>query len=255
MALSQRSRFIFAGAFFYVFFLLGWLPAEVVARLVAERSNDTVFLVDPKGTAWDGSAASVVVISPTDQVSIGEIRWHARLDRLVRGELAAVLHAADGSRTLVATTPTSIAFEDTSITLPASIIAVIVPALSIWRPAGELKLDTAHFTVGNDGTDGQATLLWQHAGTSLSRVQPLGDYSVSINGKKSATRFTVSTLSGPLEVSGQGVWRNRNDWQFNGQARATRAKRAALDDLLKLFSRAKDGDKYLLQFSSAGANK
>lgn len=250
MALSQRRRFVLAGVFFYVFFLLGWLPAEVVARLVAERSQNSVFLVNPQGTAWDGSAASVIVSSPIDQTSIPEIRWHARLDRLVRGQLAAELHAASDSKALVATTPSSITLEKASITLPANLLAVVAPALSIWRPTGELKLDTAHFTIGKDGADGQATLLWQHAGTSLSRVQPLGNYSVSIMGKKDAAQFVVSTLSGPLQINGQGTWRNKTDWEFNGQAQATQGKQAALDDLLKLFARRKEGDNYFLQFSS-----
>lgn len=251
MALSQRRRFILAGAFFYLFFLLGWLPAEVVARLVAERSKNMVVLVDPKGTAWEGRAANVIITSPNDQISIPEIRWHARLDRLMRGQLAAELRAANDSRVLVATTPTSATLEDASITLPANLIAILTPALAIWRPAGELKLETARFRVGNDGTNGQATLLWKHAGTSLSRVQPLGDYSASISARNNIAQFAVSTLSGPLQVSGQGTWRDKADWQFNGRARATQGKQAALDDLLKLFSRRQEGDDYLLQFSSA----
>lgn len=249
MTLSRR-RLILAGAFFYVFFLLGWLPAEVVARLVAERSNHTVFLVDPTGTVWDGGAANIIITSPMNQVSIPKIRWHARLGRLVRGQLAAELRAANDSRALVATTPTSVTLEDASITLPANLVAVLSPALSIWRPAGELKLDTAQFTVSDDGAVGQATLFWKNAATSLSRVRPLGTYSASIAGKKDAAQFVVSTLNGPLQISGQGTWRNKADWQFNGQARATQGEQAALDDLLKVFSSRKEGEDYLLQFSS-----
>lgn len=253
MAMSQRRRFILAGAFFYVFFLLGWLPAEVVAHLVAERSNKTVFLVDPKGTAWDGSASRVVIASSAEQVGIEQVRWHARLDRLVRGEMAAQVQMSERSSALIVTTPRSITLEDARLSVPANLLAVLAPNLSIWRPSGEFEIDTAGFTIGSDGAKGRATLVWQHAGTSLSRVQPLGDYAASVDGNNKAVDFVVSTLRGPLQISGQGTWRSKSDWQFNGQARATEGKQAALDDLLKLFSRRKDGDNYLLQFASNAA--
>lgn len=251
MSLTQRRRFALIGVFFYVFFLLGWMPAEVVARLVSERSHHSVFLLDPKGTAWDGNASSLVITSAADQISLPNIRWHARLDRLVRGQLAAELRVGSDSHGVVATTPNSLTLENASITLPANLLTIAAPALAVWRPAGDIKLDTARLTISSDGADGQATLLWQHAGTSLSRVQPLGDYSASIDGKKTALQFVITTLSGPLQISGQGSWRNKADWEFNGQARATQGKQAELDDLLKLFSRQRTGDNYLLQFSSA----
>lgn len=250
MALSQRRRFILAGVFFYVFFLLGWVPAEVVARFAAQRSNNTVFLVDPKGTAWDGSASRVVIASPAEQVAIEQVRWHARLSRLVRGELAAQVQISDHSNALIVTTPRSITLEDARLRLPANLLSVLAPNLSIWRPSGEFRIDTTGFTVGNEGSKGQAILLWRHAGTNLSRVQPLGDYTASVEGSGKAINFVVSTQKGPLHVSGQGTWRSKTAWQFNGQARATEGKQAALDDLLKLFSSRKDGDNYLLQFAS-----
>lgn len=250
MALTQRHRLILAGVFFYLFFLLAWMPAEVVARLVAERSQQRVFLLDPQGTAWKGSASQVVLTSSGEQIMLPKFSWNTRLDRLIRGQIAAELALGNESHALVATTPSSIALEDASVTLPAQLLTFAMPSLAVWQPSGDLKLDTKRLLVRKDGAEGQGTLLWQRAGTRLSRIQPLGDYSVNMDGKKDQLGFSVTTLSGSLQLNGQGVWRSKTDWEFNGQARADQGKQAELGDLLKLISRRSEGGVYLLQFKS-----
>lgn len=231
------------------------MPAEVVARLVADRSAQKVFLLNPKGTAWDGSASGILISSSAEQVVLPKLHWQARLDRLVRGQVAAELELGADSRALVATTPRSATVENASITLPANLLAIAVPTLAVWRPSGDLKLDTARLTISTDGADGQGTLQWQRAGTSLSRVHPLGDYSARIDGKTNELQFFVTTLSGPLQLNGQGSWRSKVDWEFNGQARATEGKQAELGDLLKLFSRQREGDNYYLRFKSLATKR
>lgn len=247
--MPSKRRLIFAGILAYLFFLLQSMPAEVLAWAVAKQTAQTLYLADPKGTVWEGSA-NPVVTNGTQQLELAPLRWHFMQNRLLRGQVAAQLDFATGSRVLLATTHDSVTLENADLTLPASLLGVIFPALSLWQPQGALQIKTPSLRLASQRSDGEAQLLWRSASTSLSRVRPLGDYSFDIRAAQRGVDFTLSTLAGPLTLGGRGYWRSRNEWTFTGQARPRPDRQADLHDLLQLFSRQRDGDKYLLEFSA-----
>ena len=245
----STRRFVFAGILAYLFFLLHWMPADVLAWLVAKQTHQRVLLTEPKGTFWDGRAQPYVS-NGTQSLSLDSFHWHFEQSRLLRGQLAAQLNSSSGSRALLATTADSLTLENTELRLPASLLGIIFPALSLWQPDGILELKASALRLGGGKPAGQANLLWKNAATSLSRVRPLGDYAVDINANQRGVDYTLKTLNGPLTINGNGYWRSRDDWTFTGYARPRPDRQAALQDLLQLFSRQREGDQYLLQFSA-----
>lgn len=247
--MPSRRRLIFAGIFAYLFFLLHWMPAEVLAWAVAKQTGQRLFLTDPRGTVWEGSAKPVVS-NGTQELELAPFRWHFLQNRLLRGQVAAQLDFVTGSRVLLATTHDSVAFENTDLTLPVPLLGIVFPALSVWQPDGTLELKTPLLSFATGHSSGEAKLLWKNASTSLSRVRPLGDYLFDISTAQRGIDYKLNTLSGALVLNGDGYWRSRDDWTFSGQARARPDRQADLHDLLQLFSRQRDGEKYLLHFSA-----
>jgi hypothetical protein len=82
--------------------------------------------------------------------------------------------------------------------------------------------------------EGGATLEWQSAGSSLSNVQPLGDYRLEIVGAGKTANLKLSTTRGALELTGQGQWEaQKGQIQFAGLA-VPRERAAELEPLLRL---------------------
>lgn len=242
-------RFVLAGVLAYFFFLLQWMPAEVLAWLIAKQTQQRVLLTEPKGTFWEGRAKPFIS-NGTQSLQIEPFRWHFAQNRLIRGQLAAQLDFSSGSSVLLATTADSVTLENANLRLPASLLGILFPALSLWQPDGIFELKSPSFQLGREPSAGQADLVWRNATTSLSRVRPLGDYAFDINANQRGIDYTLKTLSGPLALGGNGYWRSRNDWTFTGNARPKPDRQAELHDLLQLFSRQRNGDQYLLQFSA-----
>lgn len=247
--MPSKRRLIFAGILAYLFFLLQSMPAEVLAWAVAKQTAQKLYLADPKGTVWEGSATPVVA-NGTQQLELAPFRWHFVQNRLLRGQVAAQLDFVTGSRVLLATTHDSVTLENADLAMPASLLGIVFPTLSLWQPNGTLELKTPSLRLAAQRSIGEAQLLWKSASTSLSRVRPLGDYSFGIHAAERGIDYKLDTLSGVLTLNGHGYWRSRDDWTFAGQARPRPDRQADLHDLLQLFSRQREGDRYLLEFSA-----
>ena len=98
--------------------------------------------------------------------------------------------------------------------------------------------------------EGVATLEWLNAGSSLSSVQPLGDYRLEITGAEKNANLKLTTLRGVLELTGQGSWQAHNGQiQFNGSAQP-RDRSEDLAPLLMLLGNDQGGGRRLLTLNS-----
>ena len=79
----------------------------------------------------------------------------------------------------------------------------------------------------------------------VATVQPLGSYRVQLQGGDTPT-LTLSTLEGPLRLTGSGQWVGRR-LRYSGEARADPGLEAALANLLNLLGR-RQGDRALMSF-------
>jgi general secretion pathway protein N len=73
----------------------------------------------------------------------------------------------------------------------------------------------------------------------LSPVKPMGSYRLTLTGTLQGTPtpgLALSTLQGPLLLSGQGQWVGQR-LRFTGEASAAEGHEAAFDNLLNILGR------------------
>jgi general secretion pathway protein N len=94
---------------------------------------------------------------------------------------------------------------------------------------------------------------WQFASSALTPVAPFGHYRLLAEGGFPKTRLKLSTLSGPLELTGDGTIDEAGNMRFTGRARAQpgadASTRAQLAGLVSLLGR-RDGDSAILSIGN-----
>jgi general secretion pathway protein N len=97
--------------------------------------------------------------------------------------------------------------------------------------------------------EGDLSAEWQFASSALSPVSPFGHYRLSATGGFPGTRLLLTTVAGPLELTGNGTIDDRGSLSFSGRARASpgvdASTRAQLAGLITLLGR-RDGDSAIL---------
>jgi len=89
---------------------------------------------------------------------------------------------------------------------------------------------------------GAARAEWRDAGIALTDVRPLGSYRIEARGEGGPLQLAVTTLEGPLTVTGRGTFAPPAALAFSGEARAEGPGAAALEPLLNLLGpRRADG--------------
>ncbi|MBC7943934.1 MAG: type II secretion system protein N [Burkholderiales bacterium] len=277
-ALPQRRRFgsapgsmpgagwfrwspVFAGLLIYLVFLIATLPAAVAARMLAGWTDNTVRLHRPDGTFWRGSADALIITLPPQQSwRLTAVDWDIVIWRLVKGEIAADIRMADAKAPTTATLSYGwgrTRLRDVEAALPANdTLLAIWPQLGLWQPGGQFRFATADFSFNANEkvATGDAELRWLNASTSLSKVNPLGDYRAAISASGDKADVRVTTLQGALQVEGNGAWSAQRGASFTGTARADAEQRAQqreeLSDLLKLLGKEQAPGEFRLAFSA-----
>ena len=135
---------------------------------------------------------------------------------------------------------------DVSIEGQAAGAASFMPLIAHWRPEGALAAKAALLSWNDREMYGEARLEWRAAAVALSEVRPLGSYRVELRGEGARAQVAVSTLDGPLEVSGKGTITPPSRLAFSGEARAQGPAAASLQPLLDLMGpRRADGARTL----------
>jgi general secretion pathway protein N len=74
---------------------------------------------------------------------------------------------------------------------------------------------------------------WLGAASALSSIRPLGDYRILLKGNGTALDAQLSTLSGKLQLTGNGTYDNTSGMRFTGTAQAAPGTAATeLNELL-----------------------
>ena len=74
----------------------------------------------------------------------------------------------------------------------------------------------------------------------LSSIRPLGSYALALDWNGQQAQMTLSSVKGPLLLSGRGSL-NNGRLQFSGQAEAAQGQEQALANLLNLLGQRKPG--------------
>jgi general secretion pathway protein N len=129
-------------------------------------------------------------------------------------------------------------------------VARLYTPLSLVTPQGKVRITTEGLALSPDKMDGTATLEWLNASSSLSSVQPLGDYRLEITGAEKNASLKLTTLRGDLEFTGQGSWQlQTGQVQINGSA-LPRARASELGSFLNMLGADQGGGRRALNINT-----
>lgn len=236
--------FSVTGVLFCLVLLVATAPAAWLAWGVARATANQVLLATPRGSVWQGQATLILQGQHVPPQSLGGFSWRINPFWLVTGHVPIAVRGTDPAHRLQADIKLShdtLVLQDVDVRLPAGVISVAYPPALFFNFGGELRLTTPAIELKRGAVTGLAELYWQAATTSLSRVKPLGDYRLYLNGEAARATFKLETPRGALLLVGDGQWdlaSGRLD--FNGLARPL-GHAAELEPLLQVFGRNQGG--------------
>lgn len=226
-----------------------WAPARWLAWGVGQATQGQVQWLNPRGTVWQGSAQWVLSGgkgSLDTQALPGRLHWTItprwnglRLDwqaDCCMGQTARV-QAGLGWNTW------QLQLGDHASVWPAALLTGLGAPWNTLQADGQLHLNTRsvqlHWAQGRMQMQGHITLQVQDLSSRLSPVKPMGSYRIDLTGTPEGTptpSLLLSTLQGPLRLSGQGQWVGAR-LRFTGEAIAQEGHEAAFDNLLNILGR------------------
>lgn len=259
--LRRRSLWAAAGALCgAVLAGLLFVPAAWLAQALADATGGRLVLADPRGTVWNGSATVVLLGGRGSSAAAslpGRLSWRLRVRTSgfeLRARQACCLHGEQRLRIVpglagfsVRLLPPRGAPETTPVAVGQLPVAVFSGLGAPWNtvdPGGLLRLTAQDLsmtgTQGRLAITGRAELRAEGLSSGLAPVPALGDYvlvaDAAAGGSGSAT-ITLTTLRGPLQLSGTGQAGGASPMRFRGQARADAGSEGALDNLLNVIGR------------------
>jgi general secretion pathway protein N len=236
--------------------LLG--PAQWIASAVSQATGGRIVLAEASGSLWRGRAT--VVLSPGDgdgaaRVSLPEsLSWRLSPWRLLIGVIDLTLthpSALPQPLRLHADLAGRLDLDAGDVRLPASVLVGLGAPFNTIKPGGLLSLQWQRLEFRDNRMQGDIVGEWQFASSTLTTVSPFGHYRLRAQGGFPNTRLTLSTLSGPLELNGDGTIDEGGRLRFEGRARAAStadsSTKAQLSGLVSLLGR-RDGDSAILSF-------
>ncbi|GMR18043.1 MAG: type II secretion system protein N [Gammaproteobacteria bacterium] len=251
---SPWVKYLALGIVFYCLFLIASIPATWLSWGLSKYSNGVLAITQPEGSLWSGQGhviASYMRSSPHDfgltEWSINPLWWlTGRLQLDLRGldkDLQADIRIR---RSFSGTT-----LRNSRLLVPASFIAKLYAPAGLFSPEGRIEVHASTLSLSEDGLGGRLVINWSDAGSALSPVKPLGDYSLVLEGKGKTGELKLTTRNGDLELTGQGKWNVTGNGllSFNGTANP-RTRKSELEPLLKLLGRDLGNGRRLLRFNT-----
>jgi len=249
MLKGRFSRYALAGAAMYCAALVATAPARVADTLLRRASATTVVLTNTSGSLWSGRAQGAMVRSGNGTpFDLGILEWRVRPLRLAAGELAASLETGGRSHLSadVAMGLGGLIVRRASGTIDAGVLVLLLPKLAGWKPSGVLQVASDGFSASRGTGEGAVTLEWRGA-RFAGREERMGDYRIVLHGAADGMRLSLSTLSGPLRLDGEGRWTRAEGWTLEATAAAPRDVGATLGDLAKLLGPPGADGKYRIR--------
>ncbi|BAV33869.1 general secretory pathway protein N [Sulfuricaulis limicola] len=245
--------YVVFGLVFYLLFLIIEMPASWFAWGLNRYTQGTVRLDPIAGSLWSGSGKLVIYYPPTTPHDFGQAEWGINPFWLLTGRVQLSLQTSNQDRkikTMLGIAGNSFRLEDTETEFPAAFVAQLYTPLSLMSPQGKVRISAESLTLASGKVDGVAALEWLNAGSSLSSVQPLGDYRLDITGAEKNANLKLTTLRGDLEFTGQGQWQPQTGQvQINGTA-LPRARAGELESLLSMLGPDQGGGKRALNINT-----
>jgi general secretion pathway protein N len=235
-------------------------PAQWVASAIGRATGERVELAEASGSLWRGQAT--VVLSPGREAGIARVSLPERLSwklspwRLLTGVIDLTLthpSALLQPLQLRADLGGRVELLATTVRLPAALLVGLGAPFNTIKPGGLVSLSWQRLEVQRGRLQGDIVGEWQFATSALTSVAPFGTYRLSAEGGFPGTRLKLVTLSGPLELTGDGTIDETGRLRLSGRARASSgaeaSTRAQLAGLVSLLGR-RDGDSAILSIGN-----
>lgn len=240
--------------------LVLFAPARWLTDALNRAGDQRVRLVNARGTVWNGQADLLLTGgegSRSETALPQGLRWHLRpgwadaglaarleLDAPCCTPQALQLTARPGWKRLQLTVQ---AF---SSRWPTELLTGLGTPWNTLRFEGQLQLASPglalQWTTGSSRLQGSLDIQAQDLASRLSTLRPLGSYHFTLQapaGSEAAT-LALQTLSGDLQLQGQGQW-IAGRLRFRGEASAAPGREAVLANLLNIVGR-RQGTRSLL---------
>lgn len=233
--MSKGSALTLFAAIYFAGLLLVTAPASLLAAVALHISTGKLLLANCQGTLWHGSATPLLVTGKDSSLALHTLHWRLRLQTLLKGRLGAELYwdnlASNAAMRLTADRH-GITLDNLLLPLPAEALGELSPYLKPAQFSGNLLVESQQLSFTNHRLQGSAKAYWNHAGSALSAINPLGNYQVDIKAGTDGLSAVLSTRDGTLLLDGQGNLSPDDKFHFSGTARAAPESAAMLSELL-----------------------
>jgi general secretion pathway protein N len=239
-----------------VWALLVHLPAQWLAQVVSQATQQQVQIQEAQGSVWQGSGKLVLTGGQGSRDALalpGRIQWHTALafhgfqwPQFVFNLNAACCMTQRAQLSLQVAERLGVwqlQVNDHRSQWPAHLLSGLGAPWNTLQPEGNLVLETkqlqVQFQTAKTWLQGGLTLTAENMSSKLSTLQPMGTYQIQLGGSASPQlmpSLTLSTQSGSLLLSGQGQWQG-SKLQFRGEASAVPEHAEALSNLLNIIGR------------------
>lgn len=232
----------------YALGLAATAPASLIDAGLEQASEGRLRLTDTRGTLWSGTGHFEMRDRMQRTAVATSIAWRLLPQFLLRGQLRCEVVLDQAAKHFPVTiSPSQIEVTDADINLPASALGVVEPKLAPLGLTGDMLLHVARLALGRKSIDGNATLQWRGAGSAYTKVSPLGDYELRLEGEGTTARASLRTLQGALQLDGQGSWTSGGKPAFLGSARIAPEQRQQLAPLMRMFAVERGDGSFELQ--------
>ncbi len=220
-------------------------PAGLLGDVL--RAYTPIRVIHSSGSLWHGSGLIALSDGRRAFLVPGLVAWNVDVPALFLGQLVLSLDhdMVDGAVTVVAGGGT-VRVGKGRARVPAALLTLIGPPFNTVRPGGMLDIRWEELRFQGGGFEGILEVRWDNAQSALSRVAPLGSYSLSVTGRGMRGVASLRTLEGPLILQGEGTMRE-GVIRFSGTADAAPNMRGSLDALIGLLGK-RSGDGALLEW-------
>ena len=233
----SRWQLLGLGLAAYALALIATAPATLIDASLDQASTGALRLAEASGTLWSGSG-QIEMRDASRRTGIAKnIVWRLRPAYLLRGELRYEVALDNAPKRFPLTVSLSrIEVADADINLPAAALGLGVPKLAALGLTGDMLLHIARLAFARGSVRGNATLQWHGAGSAFTKVSPLGDYELRLEGDGATVQASLRTLQGPLQLDGHGSWASGRNPVFQGSARVPPQQMQQLAPLLRMIA-------------------
>jgi len=259
-AMGRRIAILAAAVAGAALVLLALAPAHLADRAVRSATQGRVGLGNPSGTFWSGEAD--VMLSSGDEPAAaatrlpGRLSWRLSPWRLLLGTVDLQLidpAVLDLPVNLRLDRAADTRLDPNRLRLPAAVLLGLGAPWNTIRPGGELQLEWDTLHLRGSELRGALRAEWIGASSRLSPVVPFGHYRLLLDGIFDGAVIKLETVSGPMEMTGNGTILGGWQLRFEGTARVQpgtdEATATQLSGLISLLGR-RDGDIAILKFGT-----